>query len=110
MLKDTLDDIKKQMTTVIDNCGGKQTIANLENYIIELYKLNPFIDSLSIDLNKIEGFDNLVQKCNIYVSNKYNSETDCCCIVGSYLQNYIEQDDEVSCLYDNIGNRLLVKL
>lgn len=110
MLKETLDDIKKQMTNVIDNCGGKETIDNLEKYIIELYKQNPFIDSLTIELASIDGFDSLVKKCNMYVSNKYRRETDCCCIIGSYLQNYMEQTDEVSCLYDDLGNRLLLKL
>ncbi|WP_394863138.1 hypothetical protein [Paraclostridium bifermentans] len=110
MLKKTLDEIKKQMTAIIESYGGKETVCNLEKYIIETYKHNPFIESMSINLEDIEGFLSLVNKCNLYIKNTIHEDTNCTSIVGSYLREYIQEEDKLICVYNNIDNRLLIKL
>lgn len=110
MLKSTLDEIKGQLTTVIENYGGKDLIKQVESYIIEKYKFNPFVFSLNIELESIDTFATVVNRCGLYVQNKYGQDIDCRALIGSYLQNHLQCNEHIACIYCENDNKLLLKL
>lgn len=110
MLKPILEDIRGQLTIIIENYGGKDLIQHLETHIVEKYKSNPFVFSLNIELDKIETYLTVVNRCGIYVKNKYGQDIDCKVLIGSYLQNHLQCNEHIACIYYESDNRLLLKL